>query len=192
MAVENKLIKIAVISEHSDNDGKAIITLLKRYFPDKILGKSLHKGGLGSRVKNQKTWDLFKANYKLDKPDFVLIIRDLDNDDNKKERQEFFKDLSEFLSCQSIFLLFVYQIEALAVIDWQTTQEFYSKTIKHKDKPNNSKSLVDKLENLLSYEKCDMQDLVKYFNKQILYQNYPTWKVFINEMAMVLNAEIVF
>jgi tRNA U34 5-carboxymethylaminomethyl modifying GTPase MnmE/TrmE len=190
--MENKKIKIGIISENAKNDGKPVAKLLERYFPKKGESWQISAGLYGDKIQSEKSIGIMRDNFKQNKCDVVIVVLDLDNEKKKDIRHDFFKKCCEKICANSQLLLFVYMIEALAVTDFETTKMFYEVKVSFKEKPNNNKQAKENLQKLFSYTESDMDFLAEDFNKQILYQNYPTWQTFINEMAAVLNAEIAF
>lgn len=192
MSAESKKMKIGIVSEHANNDGKPIADLLERYFPNTATFQQLHDGAPGSRLETPRYKAIVKTAYDKFKPDLVIIIRDLDKDANKKDREAFFEDYVQLLPTTCTYLLFVYMIEALISTDLNTLNQYYKVNLQRKDMPKQSKSVVDYLEQLCKYDKSDMRDLSDLLDRQILYNNYATWKAFIDKMAKFFDVQPVW
>ena len=192
MSTEKNKIVVGIISENADNDGRPIAHLLEKYFPNMAVYKQLHDGDPGSRLATKKYKDIIKQNYLKFNPSIVLIIRDLDKDANKKDRKTFFEDYVQLLPTTCTYLLFVYMIEELISTDLNTLNQYYKVSLQRKDIPKHSKSVVEQLEQLCKYDKSDMRELSDLLDKQILYNNYNTWKKFIDKMAGFFDAHPVF
>ena len=192
MSAESKKIKIGIVSEHPNNDGKPIADLLERYFPNKAIFQQLHDGAPGSRLETPRYKAIVKTAYDKFKPDLVIIIRDLDKDANKKDRKTFFEDYVQLLPTTCTYLLFVYMIEELISTDLNTLNQYYKVNLQRKDIPKQSKSVDEQLEQLCKYDKSDMRDLADLLDKQVLYNNYTIWKKFIDKMTEFFGVQPVF
>jgi hypothetical protein len=192
MSIERKKIKIGIVSEHANNDGKPIACLLERYFPNTATFQQLHEGAPGSRLETPRYKAIIKTAYDKFKPNLVIIIRDLDKDANKKDRLAFFEAYVQLLPTTATYLLFVYMIEELISTDLNTLNGYYNVSLQRKDIPKQSKSVVDHLEQRCNYDKSDMRALSDLLDKQIIYNNYTTWKEFIDKMAVFFDVQPVF
>ena len=183
---------VGIISENANNDGRPIANLLERYFPNKATYYQLREGGAGSRLENPKDFKNIKAQFDKFQPNLVIIIRDLDKDENKKERDTRFDEYCALFSSHTIHLLFVYMIEELVVIDLNAIELYYDAKVIRKNLPREQKTVDKQLKQIVGYRKSDMRDLADLLNKQILYNNYTIWKDFIDEIANIFDAKPVF
>ncbi|MEY4904017.1 MAG: hypothetical protein RLZZ292_1832 [Bacteroidota bacterium] len=170
---------IGIISEHPYNDGKPIVDLLERYFPEKAEYIPLLTTYRGSALGNGAFYADLETQFEENDCDFVLIIQDLDDDKNLKKRHTFFEKCKTLTNDKAQFLLFKYMIEALAITDFDTTEQHYNKKVKNADRPSNSKSAKEKLKILFAYTESDMRVLAKKFDTKILTDNYSVWRDFI-------------
>lgn len=179
--------KIAIISEHHRNDGEPIAALLQQYCNEQIEFVQFCTRYTGSRIQSKEALLDLKLSFKREKPDFVIVIRDLDKDENKAQRKIFFEQCQSATNDNAIYLLFVYMLEALALADLETVCDFYSinkNAISINKKARNAK---EELKNAFGYTESDMRKLVNKFNIEKLVQNYSTWKVFLTEFEGFLN-----
>ncbi len=178
--------KIGIISENYRNDGIPIAELLQRYFDEPIEFLQFCKDFKGDRIETEESLDDLAFSFEFYQPDFVLVIRDLDNDKNRKSRHTFFEKCKTVTNDKAQHLLLVYMIEALAIIDFETTEKHYNKTIKYADRPSNNKSAKESLQNLFGYKESDMRSLVAKFDTNILIEKYAVWRDFIQNIQPFL------
>lgn len=184
-------IKIGIISEHHKNDGGVVATLLEKYFPEKGDYEQLSTGFKGDEINTPKCFRAIKAKCTEYEPDIIIVVRDLDSDSKQSIRTEYFEKCTKQIPMeQQIHLLFIYEIEALALTDWQTTQDVLEwkdkkqkmlKSVKAKTK--DAKGFVAKY---FEYSEGDMKKLAEYFDLNQL-KNYPVWSDFITEMTQKFN-----
>jgi hypothetical protein len=177
---------IGIISEHPYNDSKPVADLLERYFPEKAEYIPLLTTYRGSALGNGAFYADLETQFEENECDFVLIVQDLDDDKNLKKRHTFFEKCKTLTNDKAQFLLFKYMIEALAITDFDTTEQYYNKKIKHADRPNNSKSAKEKLKILFGYTESDMRHLAEKFDKQVLTDKYAVWREFIQIFVNLL------
>ena len=170
---------IGIISEHPYNDGKPIADLLEQYFPEKAEYIPLLSSYRGSALGNGTFYDELVVVFEDNECDFILVIQDLDNDKNLKSRNAFFEKCKTLTNDKAQYLLFVYMLEALAIIDFETTEKHYNKKIKQTERPNNNKNAKNSLQQLFGYKESDMRGLVAQFDTQKLKQNYSVWADFL-------------
>ena len=178
--------KIAIISEHHRNDGESIAVLLQQYCNEQIEFVQFCTRYTGSRIQSKEALLDLKLSFKREKPDFVIVIRDLDKDDNKIQRKVFFEQCQTTTNDNAIYLLFVYMLEALALADFSAVCNFYSinkNTISINKKARNAK---EELRNAFSYTESDMRGLVEVFDINTLQQNYGVWADFLSRFEQKL------
>jgi hypothetical protein len=185
--MEAKSIKIGIVSENAKNDGQPIAALLERYFPAKANYVHFCESRNGSMLDTDKAFDLLKRECKKTQPDVVIFVRDLDSDTEQTLRNRYFQKCNNCdLGITQIHLLFVYEIEALALTDWQTTQD----VLKWKDKEQTIPEVIEIMtENAkefvqlyFKYAAGDMNKLAEFFNLNEL-KNYTVWSDFIEKIS---------
>ena len=180
-------IKIGIISEHYKNDGGVVATLLEKYFPEKADYEQLSMGFKGDELDTLKCFRAIKFKCLEYEPDIIVVIRDLDSDTKRQIRTDYFEKFTAQIPInQQITLLFIHEIEALALTDWNTTKEVLEWHNKKQKMPKSVKSETKDAKALLKlyfkYSEGDMNKLVEYFDLHQL-KRYTVWNSFINEMV---------
>lgn len=184
-------IKIGIVSENPHNDGTPIADLLERYFPEKASYTQLLPRFRGSQLGNDDFIRALETIFEEDDLAFIILIKDLDRDANRKKCNEVFEKCKCATNEKIEFLLFEYMIEALAIADIATT------CFKYKKKPHeiritaNTKNAKKALIDTFGYEESDMRDLVQLFDIEKL-KTYPIWQTFIKKMTEKVNISPVF
>lgn len=116
--------KIGLVGE-APNDTQSIKNLLeKRYLPLSYNFVFMLQISNGSQLDSNKTKRLLEIEYKTQKPDYVIFIRDLDsilpNKHKLDDRKEYFRTSNKRINGKGIFLLNIYEIEALILTDIAT------------------------------------------------------------------------
>lgn len=178
--------KIAIISENHRNDGEPIAALLQKYFNEQIEFIQFCKSYKGSGIQSKEALLDLKLSFKREKPDFVIVIRDLDKDDYKTQRKIFFEQCQIATNDNAIYLLFIYMIEALALADLEVVCDFYK--INKNDIGINKKArdAKEELKKGFGYTESDMRELVNKFNIEKLKQNYSVWADFLIDFEQKL------
>jgi hypothetical protein len=191
-------IKIGIVSENYRNDGEPIATLLYRYFPNHNL-ECRQLNTLFSTNKKGSGLDTDKFTIQLEaicaeyEPNFVLFVRDLDKDKNKKDRLEKFENNSRRIQPEPpepaiicLHLLFIYEIEALALTDWETTKGVLEWKDKKQQMPKSVKAETKDAKGFVGkyfkYSEGGMKKLAEYFNLNTL-KNYTVWSDFIEKIS---------
>lgn len=125
--------KIGLVGE-APNDTTAIKNLLeKKYRNDEFSFFFMLQNFNGSNLDSQKTKRFLRIEFETEKPDIVIFIRDLDstwpNKNQYYKRQEYFSDSNSVVDKKGIFLLNIYEIEALILADIETFNSIYSTSI---------------------------------------------------------------
>ena len=115
-----KRLRIGLVGENS-NDTKAIKSLLERMIDGGCEFRQLFRNATGSLLDQAGGATRLRRDYELFQPDLVVFIRDLDaleEDKNAmRKRQEFFQRRNRTVDRKGIFLLHVWEIEALILAD---------------------------------------------------------------------------
>lgn len=123
--------QIGLVGE-APTDTKAIENLLKRRYP-RASFVPLIENVRGSDLDNPKTVHLLRASYYTKRPDYVIFIRDLDSletDRSKRlERLRYFRKNKGIVNHKAIFLLHIYEIEALVLTDAEVLNRIYKSAI---------------------------------------------------------------
>lgn len=123
--------KIGLVGE-APNDTQSIKNLLIKKYPDLDFFFMLQRIN-GSSLDSQKTKRFLRIEYESQKPDIVIFIRDLDSVlPNKKkynERKSYFTNFNSVVNRKGIYLLHIYEIEALILADINTFNKKFNVNI---------------------------------------------------------------
>lgn len=129
--------KIGLVGE-APNDTRAIQNLLQRNYQNFDFIELLSRID-GSMLDNKKAIKTVRREFELQRPDIVIFIRDLDSlekDMNKlRDRKETFIRLNKIIDKKGIFLLNIYEIEALILADIDTFNKEYSSSVERFSDP---------------------------------------------------------
>lgn len=121
--------KIGLVGE-APTDTSCVEAILKKKFPlytYKTLISQIH----GSLLDNARTKRLLRIEYESEKPDLVIFVRDLDSlKDNKTQlniRKKYFTENNRVVDKKGIFLLNIFEIEALLLTDLEKFFNYYKK-----------------------------------------------------------------
>jgi hypothetical protein len=126
--------KIGLVGE-SPNDTTAFANLFRKRYADGITFFTLIPDVRGSQLDEQKTKHLLRKQYQIKKPDVVLFIRDLDQDKNAESRKQYYTEFKSVVDNESIYLLNVYELEALILADLDTFNAIYNTSLSFSDNP---------------------------------------------------------
>ena len=114
------MLRIGMIGEYP-TDIDCISSLLMKKHKENISVFPLIYDLHGSMLENPKIKRQLRREYEIVKPDFVLFIRDLDGlEDNKvllEQRKSYFTEFNSVVNKKGIFLLNIYELEALLLSD---------------------------------------------------------------------------
>lgn len=113
---QNRRFRVGLLGE-SPNDTRAIEALLKPRYGERVEFFTLLNNITGDMLEDAKTGKLLRKEYELEKPNLVVVIRDLDGLAAKgakwRQRQAYFRDVDRVVEQKSLPLLNIYEIEAL-------------------------------------------------------------------------------
>ncbi len=173
--------KIGLIGE-APNDTKSIANLFEKQYPNCNFVTLLHSI-TGDMLEEQRHKHLLRKEYQWHKPDVVIFIRDLDGLENNKTqlnlRKEYFTNYNSIVDRKGIFLLHIYEIEALILADINTFNNLYDVKIDFdkdsmliKEPKEYLQSRCKKYkpsDNFFIFDKLDFEKLLncRYFNNFI-------------------------
>lgn len=161
--------KIGLVGE-APNDTQAIWNLLaKKYNSSEVEFCFLLNRIHGSQLDNQKTKRLLRLEYEDKRPNIVVFIRDLDsvlpNDDKLQERKEYFASSNSVVDKKGLYLLNIYEIEALILADNNTFNKIYGCTLPYFDDPMKVSEPKEELKkHTAKYNESDNPDIFKELN----------------------------
>lgn len=124
--------RIGLVGE-APGDTASITNLLSKKYKD-IEFFNLIRDIRGGQLDDPKTKHIFRKEYEISKPDIVIFIRDLDGLKSDKHqiqiRKQYFTDFNSVVDKRGIYLLNIYEIEALILADISTFNVAYKTEIK--------------------------------------------------------------
>ncbi|MCP4213156.1 MAG: DUF4276 family protein [bacterium] len=119
-------------------DTDSITNLLSKRYANCIF-KPILRTLKGSHLDTLKTMTMLKKESKSERHSIIIYIRDLDgpetNKKKKREMREWFKKLEQAYPSSWIFLLNIYELEALILADIESFNRLFSSQISYKGNP---------------------------------------------------------
>jgi hypothetical protein len=189
-----KKIRIGVVGENK-SDIKAIANLLKQRFDTQIELFQMLKNMAGAMLdqdKGYKAADQITLEFDLYKPNFVLYIRDLDDDISNRVKLDFrlqnFDKIAQKLPQKAIFMLNVYEIEALILADFESLKTvFHLKTDYDSDTASSTQNPKEVLNTFLP--KAKNTDLFTLINIERVAQNHRFFAAFLIEFEKMIHGK---
>jgi len=131
------MIRVGLVGE-DPNDTSSIKNLLEKRYNKKVRFYALTRTETGHGLDSSKTKKSITIEFDEKKCRFIVFIRDLDAFESHKSALErkikWFKELDDLVNNKGIFLLNIWELEALILADIDTFNKSYN--IKHKFKGN--------------------------------------------------------
>lgn len=132
------MIKVGLIGE-DPNDTKSLKLLLSKKYSNKIRFSPLLRGIKGCQLDTNKVRNSVSVEMAKNKCDFTLFIRDLDGfasqDNLVSEKTAWFDDINKICGNKNIFLLNVWELEALMFGDIDSFNKRYGTSLKGNSDP---------------------------------------------------------
>lgn len=132
------MIKVGLVGE-DPNDTKSLKLLLSKKYKNRIKFSPLLSGIKGSQLDTNKVKNSVCVEMKKNKCDFTLFIRDLDGfatqDDLVSEKTAWFDNLNKICGNKNIFLLNVWELEAMMFGDIDSFNKCYGTSLKGNSDP---------------------------------------------------------
>ncbi|GAB3232970.1 hypothetical protein GCM10027346_20590 [Hymenobacter seoulensis] len=148
--------KIGLFGE-SPNDTKAVKEILSKKYSGKFEFEILLPRITGSMLDNRMARLDLAIEYKLKKPDYVVVVRDLDslNSDFNKlcKLYNFFIGINKTVEGKGIFLLSVYELETLIISEVDAFNDYYGTAASFPGDPMLIEEPKEILKNLTTYSK---------------------------------------
>lgn len=120
--------RVGLLGE-SPNDTKAIEALLKPRYGERVEFFTLLRNVNGDMLEYAETFRNLRREYEWEKPNLVIVIRDLDGLVTKgtkwRQRQAYFRKVDVAVGQKSLPLLNIYEIEALICAHIAVFNKFY-------------------------------------------------------------------
>ena len=117
---QERRFRVGLLGE-SPNDTKAIEALLKPRYGQQVEFFTLLRNVNGDMLEDAETFRNLRKEYEWEKPNLVVVIRDLDGVQTKgakwRQRKKYFRDVDAVVEQKSLPLLNIYEIEALICAD---------------------------------------------------------------------------
>jgi hypothetical protein len=168
--------RIGLIGEHP-NDTSAIDVLLSRLYPNRFEFFPMLINVNGSKLEHQKIKRFLRNEYISHKPDWVIFIRDLDGLENEKakinQKKRYFAEFrtvvghrinSKTPNRNALYLLHVWEIEALIFSDIRTFNEYYGCEIEEVENPMFVVKPKEELTKVAPYKEMDCSEIFKKIN----------------------------
>ena len=112
--------RVGLLGE-SPNDTKAIEALLKPRYGQRVEFFTLLRNVNGDMLEDAETFRNLRKEYEWEKPNLVVVIRDLDGVQTRgakwRQRKKYFRNVDAVVEQKSLPLLNIYEIEALICAD---------------------------------------------------------------------------
>lgn len=122
---------VALVGE-APNDTLSIKNILGKVYQN-ITFESFLDDIHGSQIESQKTKRFLRIEYELKKPDLIIFIRDLDTLENNavqlELRKQYFRDFNTVVDKKGIYLLNIFEIEALILADIACFNKIYESNV---------------------------------------------------------------
>lgn len=132
------MIKVGLVGE-DPNDTKSLKLLLSKKYDDRINFSPLLRGIKGHQLDTSKVKNSVSVEMKKNKCDFTLFIRDLDGFasqmDLVSKKQAWFESLNKICGNKNIFLLNVWELEAMIFGDIESFNKRYGTSLKGNRNP---------------------------------------------------------
>lgn len=184
--------KIALVGE-APNDVDAIQGLLAKNFGERAVFFPLLQRIRGSELDNQGTLRRLRIEYEDRQPDSVIFIRDLDGLETDKDyklkkaqKQTYFTKCKSVVNKNALFLLNIYEIEALILADIDALNDFYQSNVIF---TNNTMSQVEPKEFLkqhCKYKEADCPQLFLQLRFDFLQKNCLYFADFIKKLTKIM------
>lgn len=126
------MIRIGMVGENP-SDTSAIANLLNKKYSSKVEFFFMIKNIHGSNLDNPKIKRQLRREYEIEKPDYVLFIRDLDGLEHHFElldyRKSWFSNLKNVVDKKGLLLLNIFELEALLLTDIDMVNAYYRANI---------------------------------------------------------------
>lgn len=153
--------RIGLVGE-DPNDTRSIKNLLLKKYKSKVHFFQLAKNIRGHQLDNPKIKRSLPIEFKNNKCHFIIYIRDLDGfkSETSKVEQKYnwFKGLDAEINNEGVFLLNIWELEALILADIKTFNDLYKVSFAFKANPMFQKDPKEKLMEVTSNGKREYKE----------------------------------
>jgi hypothetical protein len=184
--------KIGLVGE-SPHDTASVKNLLERVYKE-VEFVNLIEDIRGSQLDQmQPTKRILRIEYQDHKPDLVIFIRDLDGliTDREKlaKRFEYFREFRSVVDKKAIYMLNIFEIEALILCDLNAFQEHYSCQCTCNEDPHSVENPKEYLRLLNKhYREVDNADIFAKIEHSELLVKSRYYKQFVDRLDKAVSA----
>lgn len=177
--------KIGLVGE-SPHDTNSIANLLKKVYTS-FSFVNLIQNIRGSQLDQlQPTKRILRIEYQYHNPDLVIFIRDLDgladDHDQIELRRNYFREFRSVVNNRAVFMLNIYEIEALILCDLNAFKGYYSCECSCGQDPHTIIKPKEYLKGLYKhYREVDNAKIFANINHNLLLQRSEDYKRFIGK-----------
>jgi hypothetical protein len=191
-------IKVGLIGE-SPNDTNSLANLLIQSYDNRVYFRNLLKNIKGYYLDNPKVKRSLKVEFETESPKIVILIRDLDGLESEKqkikEKLAWFDSLNKIIKNSGIFLLNIYELEALIFSDIEMFNKMYGTTLKQNKDPMFIKEPKEKLmeatarikTNKKEYKESHSPDIFAQLRIKVVEANCTYFREFNTLFQKILN-----
>lgn len=190
--------KIGLVGE-APNDTAAIQNLLSKNENYKNFEfATLLRDINGSMLDNNKTFRrILRIEYETQKPDLIIFIRDLDaletDRDAKLKRQETFNYSNRIVDKKGVFLLNIYEIEALIFADIEPFNKYYGCSVPKVSDPMKipepkEELIIATCKSVKQYSETHNSEIFKLLNFNAVKTNCRYFNAFIKNLDKEIEA----
>lgn len=186
--------KIGLVGE-APNDTKSVENLLKKRYKDFEFIELLKNKFTGASLENKSAKVALRIECISHRPDIVVFIRDLDGlltPEYREKRLLRSKYYADFKGCtqvrKTIYLLHIWEIEALILADIQAFNTYYNTTAIFNKNPMEvpePKELLKQFHN--KYSESENSKILLQSNFDTVYERCAYFKNFIDEFETLLT-----
>lgn len=128
--IQKPLFRVGLLGE-SPNDTKAVAKLLTPRYGAQVEFITLIDNVTGDNLETQGAFRQLRREYQLERPSLVLVIRDLDALEMKRNRVKYrsryryFRKVNRQVNGRALYLLSIYTIEALVAAHIESFNAYY-------------------------------------------------------------------
>ncbi len=189
------MIRIGLFSE-SKYDNQAIANLLNQKYSSKAIFKSLSNKIEGYHLTNPNAKRILKLEFENKNCDYVVFMKDVDGLRTEvskiKNCNDWFKIMNEIIDAKGIFLMNIWELEALILADIETFNKIYKTKIKftsdpsmHTDPKRTLKEKTSKTQR--KYKESDTPEIFEKLNINAIAKNCPYFKDFLIEFDIKIK-----
>jgi len=160
MAAQKRVFSVGLIGENP-NDSDALVALLKQRYAGRFTFTYLGKHRTGDQLNNPKMLRVIRQEFDAKQPQLIVYIRDLDalasSNLNWRERHDEFAKIKSIVGEEALFLLHIYQFEALILADIDAFNRQYGVSYPFKGDPTMVENPKKKLISATDKSKANRQ-----------------------------------